>query len=109
MYQPRPAHTHVTQINTKSIVPIVSVRLPSALTVEKLEKKTVISKKTCIMDWLVFISLRFLLNYFRLFLLQLCKLMDTGRRIFWLMNAREHGRKKRGEKKKRKEEEKRLA
>ena len=75
LYQPKPAHTQVTQINTKSIVPIVSVTLPSALTVEKLEKKTVISKKTCIMDWLVFILLQLLWGYFVLFLLQLCKMM----------------------------------
>ena len=75
LYQPKPAHTQVTQINTKRIVPIVSVTLPSALTAEKLEKKTVISKKTCIMDWLVFILLQLLLGYFVLFLLQLCKMM----------------------------------
>ena len=56
-------------------MPIVSVTLPSALTVEKLEKKTVISKKICIMDWLVFILLQLLWGYFVLFLLQLCKMM----------------------------------
>ena len=104
MYQPKPAHTQVTQINTKRIVPIVSVTLPSALTAEKLEKKTVISKKTCIMDWLVLISLQLLVGYFVLFLLQLCKVVVNSVWLARLNVRRAHTLMRYYRKKKRKKE-----